>query len=82
MSDCADQPQASGQPGGGLPPGLELQDASRLTGPGRKPGEVIVVAEGASYVAYSWDAYKYVPAANQHGCWPQGPFQALTFLQM
>ena len=36
-----------------------------------------MVAEGASYVAYSWDAYKYVPAAIQHGCWLQGPFSGL-----
>ncbi|KDD71777.1 PFU domain-containing protein, partial [Helicosporidium sp. ATCC 50920] len=40
----------------GLPPGVKLEDASALTRPGSRPGQIVVVREGGGAVAYSWDA--------------------------
>lgn len=38
-----------------LPAGLHLQDASVLRQPGKKSGEVVVVREAGTAIAYSWD---------------------------
>ncbi|KAK9809770.1 hypothetical protein WJX73_004494 [Symbiochloris irregularis] len=38
-----------------LPAGLHLQDSSVLQQPGKRSGEVVVVREAGSAIAYSWD---------------------------
>lgn len=48
---------AADAPVPGLPPGVKVHDATVLTAPGRKDGEVAVVRESDGAVnAYSWDA--------------------------
>ena len=44
--------------GDGLPEGMKMEDAAVLQAPGGREGQIVVVKEGSSGVAYSWDAAK------------------------
>lgn len=48
----------NGEGGVSLPSGLDLRDPLVLAAPGSRDGQTVIVKEGSSGVAYSWDAAK------------------------